>query len=77
MTRDEIIADQAKEKEFLATPIGAAFHRFRLAHSRYWQSYGSDTISHKRLNELAAASHKAEQEFRDLILAALSDTIWH
>lgn len=64
MTRDEIMEFQAKERAFLETPIGKAFHRFKLAHSRYWQSDGSDTISDRRLRELHNAADEAEKVLR-------------
>jgi hypothetical protein len=67
MTQEEIIAYQAKEKAFLVTDIGKAFHRFKLAHSRYWQADGSDSISDRRLRELQDATDKAERELRVLI----------
>jgi hypothetical protein len=67
MTREEIIEYQAKERAFLETPIGRALHQFKLAHSRYWQSDSSDTISDRRLRELSDAAEKAEQVLRDEI----------
>lgn len=67
MTNEEIWAAQRKERAFSDTPIGIAFHRFKTAHSRYWQQDGSDTISDKRLRELSEAANSAERALRDLI----------
>ena len=75
MTNEEITEYQRKERAFLETPIGKAFHRFKLASSRYWQADGSETISYRRLMELSNAEREAEHELRALIEPlALSST---
>lgn len=67
MTNEEIIAYQAKERAFLDTPIGQAFHRFKNAHSHYWQADGSDGVSDRRLRQLDETCRNAERALRDLI----------
>lgn len=67
MTNEEILAYQVEEKRFLETELGKLFHRFILAHSRYWQQDGNDRISDKRLRELADSSDKAQKELKDAL----------
>lgn len=67
MTNEEIAEYRRKEKAFLETPVGRAFHRFKSAHSRYWRADGSDRITDRRLRELDEAARNAERELRDLI----------
>lgn len=67
MTQEGLLEAHKREREWSATPIGSAFHRFKNAHSRYWQQDSNETISYKRLRELDVKAREAENEFRKLI----------
>lgn len=67
MTNEEIAAYQQKERAFLDTEIGKAFHRFKLAHSRMWQNDHRDDLSDRKIREISDAEAAAEKHFRTLL----------
>ncbi len=70
MTRDELVAYQAKEKAFAATPVGAAFLKLKNAHARAWIQDTEDSFTDKErksTKEAWAAAYEAERELRLLI----------
>lgn len=64
MTDAEIIAFQAKERAFLETPVGKAFHKFKLAYFRMAADENRESVTTTTLRKHADASHAAEKEFR-------------
>jgi len=64
----EALTEKVKrEREWLNTPLGAAFFKFESAHSRYWQNDANTRISDKRLFELDKAMQDARAEFLKLL----------
>lgn len=76
MTREELIEYQRKEKEFGATPMGAAFFKFKNALAAAWREDAAieyqESRSEKRAKELWLRADAAESEFRELIVTAQS-----
>jgi len=69
MTVAEAEAWRAKEDAFRATPIGAAFHRFKNAHARAWIMDTEDSCldwNRKATKEAHDAAAAAERELRTL-----------
>lgn len=73
MTHEEIVEHQRREREFLATPLGAAYHNMKNSLARAWQvdtqaSYNeSSSISDKRLRIVWDEADAAETAFRALL----------
>lgn len=65
MTSEEIIAYQAKEREFLASPIGKAFNKFKNAYFSMAADEHRENVSGVTLRKKADAANVAEQEVRD------------
>lgn len=74
MTREEIVAYQAKERAFLATPIGAAFHKFKNVYFAMAADEYKDHVSDVTLHKHADAANAAEKIFRCLLDALMSTT---
>jgi len=64
MTHEEIVAWQEREKKFLATPVGLAFHKFKNAHFEMAADQYRDHVSDVTLRKHADAAKAAETEFR-------------
>jgi hypothetical protein len=64
MTNEEINAYQVKERAFLATPIGQAFHKFKNAYFKMASNEYNERIKDARLRADDAAAKAAEREFR-------------
>lgn len=70
MTNEEIIAHQAKERAFAATPLGAAFLKFESATARAWQldTEDSHTDRYRASTRDAWEKHRiARAEFRAML----------
>lgn len=76
MTKEEIIAFQRTEKELSATPVGAAFFKFKNALSRAWQLDTEDSLTdrdRKSTKEAHAAAVEAEKNLKAEIRKLLAD----
>lgn len=77
MTNDEILALQAKEKEFVANPIGLAFNKFENAIIRAWvldteDSFTErDRVATRQAHELA---NRRRTEFKEMLTALLMES---
>lgn len=61
------IEQSRKQREWAATPLGSAFHKFENASARYWQMDRDERISDKRLHDLSEQMNAARQEFLTLL----------
>jgi hypothetical protein len=71
MDKAQIVNLQLRDAAFRATPIGAAFTKFKNAFSRAWimdtESGYRENVNEKRLRETWEAANAAEQELRALL----------
>jgi hypothetical protein len=74
MTNEEIVAWQAKERAFLATPIGKAFYKFKSAYFNMASDEYNDCVSYERLKLDAVAAEEAEREFRAELEKLMNET---
>jgi hypothetical protein len=68
--REQVIEHQRQREEFLATPLGKAFHRFENAAATYWQADGADA-SYTQLKRKDAAMQSAREELMVLLREAV------
>jgi hypothetical protein len=69
ITRDEVIAWQKARDEFIKTPIGAAFYKFKNAHHRAVQLDTEDSYEDKNRASTKKALEDAVQAEKDLLAA--------
>ena len=61
-------ARRARYDAFAATELGKLFIAYRNAVQCYWQQDGNDSISNKRLNELANKERETEKALTDKLM---------
>jgi hypothetical protein len=61
-------AKRARYNSFIKTDLGQAFLKFDNAVINYWRMHNDDSISDKRLRELADKERQAREEFLAILM---------